>query len=131
ADDGAAKVPPVSAVTALAQAESYASAVTDAITTNSFALKSERRQAEPAVNSVELDTARLALPGLAKEAQKNQPQDAHFIQRFSRLETATRSVTNSLSGYKSTSPILAAFDFEQSGDQVRIVDGDGSVYSGS
>jgi len=49
--------------------------------------------------------------------------------RFSQVQSAGRAVTLQQTGVAGA-PVLTEFDFEQTGDRVRVVDADGSVYDG-
>jgi hypothetical protein len=59
----------------------------------------------------------------------NQPQNTALGQQFIRLESNPKAALSDNAG--AGKPILDSFQVEQSSDEFRIIDSDGSVYSGS
>jgi hypothetical protein len=62
-------------------------------------------------------------------AVSNQPQNTALGQQFIRLESNPKTVLSDNAGVGK--PILDSFHVEQSSDEFRIIDSDGSVYTGS
>src|SRR5882672_6320469 len=63
--------------------------------------------------------------GAAAQTSQNATQSRN---RFSQVQSNSRNVQSQQTA--ATAPVLAEFDFEQTGNRVRVVDADGSVYDG-
>jgi hypothetical protein len=64
-------------------------------------------------------------PGAVAQTGQNATQSRN---RFSQVQSNSRNVQTQQAA--AAAPVLAEFDFEQTGNRVRVVDADGSVYDG-
>jgi hypothetical protein len=90
-----------------------------------------------------------ALPGAVASARRSTPSSAvtdgpshstdetlrklgsvSVAQRFTQVAPGPKTKSNRADKAASAHPVLASFDVEQAGRELRIVDGDGSVYNG-
>jgi hypothetical protein len=70
--------------------------------------------------------------GIFKSADVGQRESKSFsaAQRFARVAQGTKTKSSLADGATPAQPVLTSFQVEQAGTALRIVDGDGSVYSG-
>ena len=70
--------------------------------------------------------------GLGKPVAFALKEDKSFsvAQRFTQIAVGTRKKVTAADKAKSAQPVLASFQVEQNGSELRIMDADGSVYSG-
>ena len=85
------------------------------------------RRSEPATGSVAFET-QSGVPASARYGFKTQAKTAAVSQSFA--NQAPIPVTKTTRKAAPASPVLANFQMEQAGDQLRVIDGDGSIYVG-
>jgi len=82
--------------------------------------------------SVSANTAPMpqAAEALAKNDSLNKDTQATISQRFTQIQPPTKSKMVKTESVSSSEQVLAAFQVQQMGDELRIIDNDGSIYTG-
>ena len=76
------------------------------------------------------NTALAATDALPKTDNSNNDRQPTISQRFTQIQQPTKAKTAKLETVPASPGVLAAFQVEQVGDELRIIDGDGSIYTG-
>src|SRR5882672_1889734 len=71
-----------------------------------------------------------ATDALARNDSSNKDAQPAVSQRFTQIQRPTKSKMAKLESAPSSAQVLAAFQVEQVGDELRIIDNDGSIYTG-
>ncbi|MCX6924273.1 MAG: hypothetical protein NT154_13830 [Verrucomicrobia bacterium] len=125
APTGVAVTPP--AATVMAATES------PRVVSDKLDMRANQRNSMGTVASAgRIDQSRVAVDGLSKSAV-DAMRDAKALrvaQRFVQVAPEAKQKSQLAGNSTAAQPVLAAFQLEQTGQELRIVDADGSVYSG-